>query len=55
MKKLINVITIAITLFSYNIPLKSQNMKPGIFDTAHKNHKELWPDYQSGVKATALN
>lgn len=51
-KQVYTIILIAATLFSYNNPLKAQNMEPRITETAHKNHEELWPDYKSRAKAT---
>lgn len=51
-QSIISLVVVTTLLFAYNTSLKSQNMEPRISETAHKNHEELWPDYQSRAKAT---
>ncbi|MCD8041897.1 MAG: carboxymuconolactone decarboxylase family protein [Tannerellaceae bacterium] len=51
-KKLITVAVITGCLFSAGTQVKAQNMKVNITETAHRNHEQLWPDYQSRAKAT---
>lgn len=53
MKKVLKISTIVLLgMLFINNQLRSQNMKPGISEKAHQNHKELRPEYLSGLKAT---
>lgn len=51
-KSLKTIIVAVIGLFFLSNELKSQNMESKISDKAHKNHQELWPNYQSRAIAT---